>query len=336
MSPLRVPHESEPQQRLWTAWPDHPDWEGVEAAARGEIEAFVVEAAAAEGGPEVCLLEPPDGARASEAARAAARIRPAVYGDIWLRDTGPVWALDAQGRVAVRFRFNGWGGKYLFPGDLEVAALLARALEARVSDVDLVAEGGAFEADGAGTIITTRACILDRARNPGVSASDVERILAKSLGAERVVWLEAGLARDHTDGHVDTLARFVAPGVVVCQAPTGPGDPNVVVLDEVARTLDRAKDANGRRLDVVRVPSPGYVADAAGRPTPASHMNFVHAGDRLIVPVYDTPTAQDALAGLAVLFPSKKVVGLPALALVREGGAFHCACNAAPAEGLRA
>jgi agmatine deiminase len=336
MSALRVPHESEPQSRLWTAWPDHPDWEGVEEAARGEIEAFVIAAAGAKGGPEVCLLEPPDGARASEAAREAAKVKPAVYGDIWLRDTGPLWALDARGRVALRFRFNGWGGKFLFPGDLEVAALLARALEARVKDVDLVAEGGAFEADGEGTIITTRACILDRARNPGVSASDVERVLGKGLGAERVIWLESGLVRDHTDGHVDTLARFVAPGVVACQAPTGAGDPNVVVLDEVARTLDRAKDASGRRLEVVRIPSPGYVADAAGRPTPASHMNFVHAGETLIVPVYDTPNAPDALAGLGKLFPNKTVVGLTALALVREGGAFHCACNAAPADGMRA
>jgi agmatine deiminase len=336
MSALRVPHETEPCERLWTAWPDHPDWEGVVDEARDEIAAFVDAAAAARGGPEVVLLEPPDGARVDEELRERVTVKPAVYGDIWLRDTGPLWALDVNGRVAVRFRFNGWGGKYLFPGDPEVATALARALDAPIRDVDLVAEGGAFEADGQGTIITTRSCLLDRTRNPGLTAANIERLLTDGLGAERVIWLEAGLLRDHTDGHVDTLARFVRPGLVVCQAPVGPQDPNGIVLDEVARILDRARDAHGNRLDVARIPSPGYVADAQGRPTPASHMNFVHAGDRVIVPVYGTSSSEGALRGLQELFPGKEIVGLSALALVREGGAFHCACNAAPAGGLRA
>jgi agmatine deiminase len=336
MSAIRVPHETELHDLLWTAWPDHPDWEGVVEEARAEIAAFAEAAAGAQGGPRVVVLEPPDGARVSEALRERVKVKAAVYGDIWLRDTGPLWALDDAGRVAVRFRFNGWGGKYLYPGDLEVARALARALDARLLDVDLVAEGGAFEADGEGSVITTRACLLDRTRNPGVAASDVERLLADALGAERTIWLESGLTRDHTDGHVDTLARFLRPGVVVCQAPVGPQDPNAAVLDEVARTLDRARDAHGRKLDVTRVPSPGYVADAEGRPVPASHMNFVHAGNRVIVPVYGTPSAEAALAGLAALFPGKEVIGLSALALVREGGAFHCACNAAPAAGARA
>ncbi len=335
MSKIRVPHENEPQARLWTAWPNHPDWEGVLDAARGEIEAFAI-AAARGHGPVVTVLEPPDGAPASDLTQAAAEVKKAVYGDIWLRDTGPFWALDDKGRIAVRFRFNGWGGKFMYPGDPEVGAQLARQLDARLVDVDLVSEGGAWEADGLGTLFTTKSCILDRARNPGLSASDVERLAGKALGADKVIWLEQGLVRDHTDGHVDTLARVVKPGVVVCMAPVGPEDPNVVVLDEVARTLDKARDADGRRLDVVRVPSPGYVADQVGRPMPASYMNFVYAGDRIIVPTYEAATTDDALEQLQALFPDKTVVGLKALALVREGGAFHCACNAAPADGEKA
>lgn len=336
MGTIRVPHEREPVERLWSAWPDHPDWGDALERARAEMEAFLGAVAEAEGAPDVCVLQPPDGAPASDAVRAIAEVRPAVYGDIWLRDTGPVWALDGDGRVAVRFRFNGWGGKYLYPGDHEVAPALARALGARMRDVDLVAEGGAFEHDGEGTVITTRACLLDRARNPGVSAADVESVLADALGAERVIWLEEGLVRDHTDGHADTLARFVEPGVVVCQAPVGAQDPNAAVLDEVARTLDRARDAHGRKLEVVRIPSPGYVADRSGRPLPASHLNYVYAGDRLVTPVYDTPSAPAALNALARLFPDRNVRGLSALALVREGGAFHCASNAAPAADARA
>src|SRR5262249_39343010 len=145
MSILRIPHETEAQERLWTAWPDHPDWEGVVDEARAEIAAFAQAAAAARGGPRVVVLEPPDRARVDGELRERVTVKPAVYGDIWLRDTGPLWALDAHGRVAVRFRFNGWGGKYLFPGDLEVAVALARALDAPIRDVDLVAEGGALE-----------------------------------------------------------------------------------------------------------------------------------------------------------------------------------------------
>lgn len=336
MTVIRVPHETEPVERLWTAWPDHPDWgEGV-ARARGEIEALVEAASRAAGAPEICVLEPPDGRPVSDGVRAVASAKPAVYGDIWLRDTGPVWALGPEGRVAVRFRFNGWGGKYLYPGDPEVAEAIVRAAEAPVRDVDLVAEGGALEFDGEGTLITTKACLLDRQRNPNVAPRDVERTMADALGAEKTLWLEAGLARDHTDGHVDTLARFVRPGLVVCMAPVGPQDPNAQTLDEVARALDGARDAHGRPIDVARVPSPGYVADEKGRPMPASYMNFVHAGDRVIAPVYGSPSDARALAGLREVFPEKEVIGVDACALVREGGAFHCATNAAPPAEARA
>ncbi len=315
MSPLRVPHESEPCERLWTAWPDHPDWEGVVDEARAEIAAFVSTAAHAPGGPDIVVLEPPDGARASDEVRAAAEVKPAVYGDIWLRDTGPVWALDGRERVAVRFRFNGWGGKYLYPGDVEVASELARALEAPVRDVDLVAEGGAFEADGEGAIITTRACLLERTRNPGVSASDVEAVLADALGAERVIWLETGLTRDHTDGHVDTLARFVRPGLVVCQSSPGPQDPNAAVLDEIARTLDRARDAQGRRIDVARVPSPGYVADAEGRSADARFAHELRARRAAL----DRARIRNALIGSRACGPRRAVSRQGGGGVVRAG-----------------
>jgi len=335
MAIIRVPHESEPVERLWMAWPDHPDWGDALGAARGETAALAEAASGAKAAPDVWMLEPPDGAPASDAVRACTQVKPAIYGDVWLRDTGPVWALGVDGRIAVRFRFNGWGGKFLYPGDPEVAGDLARSLEVRVHDVDLVAEGGAFETDGEGTFITTRACLLDRNRNPHVAPAEVETLLDQALGAERLLWLEEGLVNDHTDGHVDTLARFVRPGLVVCQAPLGPQDPNARVLDDVARALDGAKDAHGRRIDVTRVPSPGYVADPAGRPMPASHMNFVHVGNRVLVPIFEGG-GDAVITGLAELFPDREVIGLPAMALVREGGAFHCATNAAPMASARA
>lgn len=259
----------------------------------------------------------------------------ARFGDIWLRDTGPVFTLTADGPRAVAFGFNGWGGKYVYRHDDTVAAQIARALDMGVERADMVCEGGALETDGEGAAIVTRACLLDRARNPSFDAGDAERELRRTLGFERLIWLEEGLMNDHTDGHADTLARFVRPGLVVCQAPNGPHDPNAKTLDDVARALDRARDAQGRPIDVVRVPSPGLVRDEDGAPLPASHMNFVHAGGRVLAPVYGSGGSEAVTGMLSQAFDGKDVLPLPADALITGGGAFHCVTCAVPAPGVR-
>ncbi len=263
------------------------------------------------------------------------QVETARFGDIWLRDTGPVFTLTADGPRALAFRFNGWGGKYRYADDDKVAAQIARTLDIGLEPVDMVCEGGAIETDGEGTAIVTRSCLLDRGRNPSFDASDAARVLRRALGLERLIWLDQGLANDHTDGHADTLARFVRPGLVVCQAPFGADDPNAATLDAVARTLDRARDAHGRPIDVVRVPSPGLVIDDDDRPAPASHMNFVHAGGRVIVPTYGAPSSDVMVRGLGRVFEDREVLPLPAEALIAGGGAFHCVTCAAPAAGAR-
>lgn len=350
----RTPHDTEPVAWTATAWPTHDDWgEGLEAG-RAEVAALAGALAGGGAGPTVgskgperaadpararVLVPPRDeatGDAAAERLADAATADPATYADIWLRDTGPVFTLDENGPIAVAFAFNGWGGRFFMPEDQEVAAQIAERAGVRLERVDLVTEGGAIEVDGAGTAIITRASVLNRNRNPNLDAGDVERTFHDALGVERVIWLEEGLAHDHTDGHVDTLARFAAPGLVVCQAPAGPDDPNAAVLDDVARTLDRARDASDARLDVARIPSPGRVVGRDGVLRPASHMNYVHAAGQVITPLYDTPTAADALAGLREVFPDRPVVGLSARALVEEGGAFHCATVAAPHPDQRA
>ncbi len=329
MSSLRVPHETEPVAALWSAWPHHADWGDALGAARGETAALMAACADA-GAPARLLARTEDSDDVADVLGDRVAIDQLIFGDTWLRDTGPVWAIDADGPVAVRFRFNGWGGKYIYPGDAHVAPGLAGVMDAPLREADLVAEGGGLEHDGQGTLITTRQNLLNRNRNPGLAAADVERTLAHALGAERVIWLDEGLVNDHTDGHVDNLVRFARPGLVVCQAPAGPDDPNAAVLDQIARVLDRAVDAQGRRFDVARVASPGFVADRDGRPLPASHMNFVFAGDAVLVPTYGAPTTERAVAALQDLFPDCKVAGLSGRGLLAEGGAFHCVTNAAP------
>ncbi|MFW5924769.1 MAG: agmatine deiminase family protein [Myxococcota bacterium] len=254
-----------------------------------------------------------------------------AFGDIWLRDIAPVFVRDAHGReAALVFHFNGWGGKYALDGDDGLAARLAAQVGVPARQVDLVCEGGALEVDGEGTCLTTRDCLLHPNRNPGRSEAEVTATLQAALGVERVIWLEGALARDHTDGHIDTLARFVAPGVVLCMEP-GTGDPNRDVLEGLLAQLRTVRDARGRRLDVVTMPSPGAVLDGAGRPMPASYCNYYVGNTVVAVPTYGSPYDETAVQRIARLFPGRRTVGLSSRAILTGGGALHCITQQRPA-----
>ena len=279
-----------------------------------------------------------NGADAVASARAAigdaADIVPARFGDIWLRDTGPIFARARRAHgeesvLALGFTFNGWGGKYMLDGDDGVAAFVASAAGAPYAAHRFVLEGGAIEMDGEGTVLTTRQCLLNPNRNAGWSQHLAEAKLAGALGARRILWLDEGLLNDHTDGHIDNLARFVAPGRVVCQAPAGRHDPNAAVYDAIARALEGMIDAEARPLEVIRIPSPGLVVDAGGLPTPASHMNFLIGEECVVVPIYSA-TGEDAVKAVARLFPCRRVVGLASHAILSGGGSFHCITQQEP------
>lgn len=330
---LSVPAEWAPQRAIWTAWPADPgQWNGDLAAPRADIAGLVRALSAAN---RVKLLVA--GGEAEASARAAlgqaAELLPARYGDIWLRDTGPVFARAGGRPVALRFETNGWGGKFDLPDDHVVGDIIAGLAGVPVRRFDFVLEGGAVEQDGEGTILATRQTLLHANRN-GWTEAEAEAALREAFGAEKIVWLEHGLVNDHTDGHVDTLARFVAPGRVVCQAPAGPGDPNAATLEAIARALEAATDARGRRLEVVRIPGPGRVIDDEGEIAPASHVNFVIANGIVAVPVYGTASAEAAIEALQAVFPGRKVVGLPSRGLLGAGGAgggsFHCITREEP------
>jgi agmatine deiminase len=258
------------------------------------------------------------------------------YGDIWLRDTAPIFLAGVGGPSAVRFRFNGWGEKYLLEHDPAVAQGVAQAARRALAEAPLVAEGGALEVDGAGTCLTSRSCLLNPNRNPGVSAAEVERILGASLGIRKTIWIAEGLRGDHTDGHIDTLARFAGPARVLCAEARSSGDPNRRVLKAIGDELARAIDAEGRSLEVVTVPSPGIVTDLTGRLLPASYMNFYVANGVVVVPIYGSPYDTEAVDVIASCFPERKVVGLQARHILSGGGAFHCITQQQPAAGAGA
>jgi agmatine deiminase len=180
------------------------------------------------------------------------------------------------------------------------------------------------ESDGQGTCLTTRQCLLNMNRNIGLTQEEAERRLRDALGYEKVLWLDSGMANDHTDGHIDNLARFVAPGVVACPSASGSDDPNAALYDRVARALDRMSDARGRRLKVVRIPSPGRIVGADGEVIPASHMNFYISNTRVIMPTYEDVHSAAAVEALKPLFPHREVVPLRANNILLGGGSFHC------------
>jgi agmatine deiminase len=328
---------------MWLGFPSRADlWEDDLQPAQGEVAALAL-ALAGPGGERVRLMVHGDDAEAAARAligEAPVEIVRGLFGDVWFRDTGPILVKDAAEHrgsetpvdLAVGFEFNGWGGKYDLEHDDEVAAQIAAAAGAPLKRYGFVLEGGAIDHDGRGTVLTTRQCLLNPNRNPGWTEAVAEAALKEALGAEKVLWLGDGLLNDHTDGHVDNLARFVAPGVVACPVAYGTDDPNAEVYAATARALAGMTDATGARLQVVRVPSPGLVADGEGGVVPASHMNFLIANDAVVVPTYGNAEA----AGLAVealqsVFPERKVFGLPSGAVLTGGGSFHCISQQEPA-----
>ncbi|PZO49661.1 MAG: agmatine deiminase [Alphaproteobacteria bacterium] len=325
-----IPAEWRPHKAIWTAWPSAADLWGEDLEpARAEVAAMI--RALADGGDGDKMRVLAHGREAEATAKLAlgqsAEVIPGAFGDIWFRDTGPIFTADG---AALGFQFNGWGGKYQLPHDDEVSARVALLAKAAYKRHDFILEGGAIEMDGEGSLLTTRQCLLNPNRNPHWTEEGAEVALKKALGVEKILWLEEGLMNDHTDGHIDNLARFVAPGVVVCQAPADRSDPNHDVLEEIALELSAMRDAQGRKLEVVRIPSPGIIEDQDGDAVPASHMNFIIGNTTVVVPIY-SGTGDDAVNALAPLFPGRKVIGLSSHAILTGGGSFHCITQQEPA-----
>jgi agmatine deiminase len=333
---LVVPAEWAPHKAMWLGFPSHGElWQEDLEPAQAEV-AALARALAGPGRERVRLLVAAEGLSAAQALLgevAGVEIVGGRFGDIWLRDTGPIFVKGPAGDEARAFRFNGWGGKYVLDHDDEVAEQIATHAGAPLISQNYILEGGAVDHDGAGTVLTTGQCLLNANRNTGWTAADAEAALAEALGAKKTIWLGEGLANDHTDGHVDNLARFVAPGVAACPVAWGRGDVNAEAYDDAARRLAEATDAQGRPLQVVRIPSPGFVEHPIdGGAAPASHMNFIIANGAVIMPTYgDARAGELALQALKSVFPDREVIGLPSLAILTGGGSFHCITQQEPA-----
>jgi agmatine deiminase len=331
MNALVIPAEWSPHAAMWLGFPSHPDvWGDELMAAQSEV-AALARTLAGPGQERVRLLICGD-----EAERAARKDLDGIahiefvrgdFGDIWLRDTGPIF--DSAGQ-AQGFGFNGWGGKYVMEGDELVAGQIASASGLPLTSNNFVLEGGSLDHDGLGTILTTRQCLLNENRNPGWTEDQAQAALAQALGARKILWLGDGLMNDHTDGHVDNLARFVGQSMVTCPVALSGDDPNRDIYEATAQALSSMSDARGSRLQVMRIPSPGRIENADGQIVPASHMNFLIANSAVIVPIYEDQAGEQAVEVLQGLFPERKVLGLSSRAILTGGGSFHCITQQEP------
>ena len=311
---------------MWIGFPSDPElWLGDLKEAEREVAAFAEAVHSGGKGEKVWLVAAHDGA--AESARKLAPFAEVIvepFGDIWLRDTGPIVLGRGEDRLARIFGFNGWGGKYELEGDGTIAHRLAAGGHLPYEMAPWILEGGAIDGDGSGTVLTTEQCLLNPNRNPDMTKADVEAALAHDLGFKRVVWLGSGLMNDHTDGHVDNLARFVAPGrVAIPMAATD--DPNVAVYKDAERRLHDA------RLDIVTLPSPGRITDEDGDVIPASYMNFYIGNAAVVVPQYGAPNDRAAVDVVQALFPDRVAIGLRADHILTGGGSFHCISQQVPA-----
>jgi agmatine deiminase len=313
-----------PHEAVWIGFPSHAElWEDDLAPAQAEVAAFAA-AVHAGGKGEAVWLVAADDAAAAEARRLApfARVIVEKFGDIWLRDTAAIILGSGKERRGVDFEFNGWGGKYDLPGDDTIGERLAAEARIPCSRSDWILEGGAIDGDGSGRFLTTEQCLLNPNRNPALSKDQVEARLRRDLGAARIVWLGQGLANDHTDGHVDNLARFVGPNRVAVPEATA-SDPNAQVYADAAEAL---LDAD---LEVVAIPSPGLV-ERDGEIIPASYMNFYIGNAAVVVPLYGAANDRPAVDAIQQLFPDRVAIGLRADHILTGGGSFHCISQQVP------
>ena len=313
-----------PHAAVWIGFPSAADlWKSDLAPAQAEVAAFA-QAVHADGKGEAVWLVAADETAAAEARRLApfAKVIVEPFGDIWLRDTAAIIVGSGNDRRGVDFEFNGWGGKYDLAGDDSIGQRLAVEAAIPCSRSDWILEGGAIDGDGGGTFLTTEQCLLNPNRNPELGKQDIEARLKSDLGATKVVWLGDGLLNDHTDGHIDNLARFVGPNrVAVPEAVKD--DPNAAAYADAAEAL---LDAD---LEVVAIPSPGLI-ERDGEIIPASYMNFYIGNAAVVVPLYGAANDRAAVEAIQELFPDRMAVGLHADHILTGGGSFHCISQQIP------
>lgn len=343
MTAFRMPAEWSEHEGCLMAWPTRADlWDGVLDQVKGEY--AQVARAIAEFEPVTMVAPPGHGGDARDRCGDGVAVVELPLDDSWFRDSAPLFVLDGDRdgdgvgrRAGVDFRFNAWGRKHHpYDADDRISGLLLDHLGIERIPSEMILEGGSVTVDGEGTLITTEQCLLHPNRNPGMNREEIEAELKARLGITKVIWLPyGGLLDTETDGHVDGVCAFAAPGKVVVSLPDGPEHPDHARMRANRAVLEVTTDARGRRLEIVDVPQTVFT-DVAGTEVEVSYLNYYVANGGVVVPVAGLPEDEGALKVIASAYPGRKVVGVVAAAIAYGGGGVHCITQQIPARAQQA
>ena len=348
----RMPGEFEPHEGCWMAWPERTDNWRLGAKPAQAAYAAVAEAINASE-PVTMAVSDRQFEHCRTALSPSIRVVEISTDDAWIRDTGPSFLVNGAGGLrGVDWHFTAWGGLeggLYFPWDRDdrVARKVLEIEGAGRYRAPIVLEGGSIHVDGEGTILSTEECLLNHNRNPQLTREQIEESLFEHLGAERMIWLGDGVYNDETDGHVDNIACFAAPGVVLLTWTDDQSDPQHTISKDALERLQSARDAKGRELEVIKLPQPGPLAiseeEAAGVDIVAgtiprragdrlagSYVNFYLGTERIVFPLLDPLTDDGAAEILAGCFPGRQIVGVPAREILLGGGNIHCITQQVP------
>ncbi len=328
-----MPDESDPHKRTWMAFGASQKIWGRQLLPVVQRNLASIALTIAKYEPVSMLVREADMALARQLMGDKVELIRCPLDDLWMRDTGPVFVVTANGeKAAVDFNFNGWGKKQTFGNDAKVAAFVAQQSGVPLIETNLVLEGGGIEVDGHGTAIITESCVLNKNRNPGVTKSQCEQELKRLLGLEKIIWLPGIKGKDITDGHTDFYARFARPGVVIAGYDPFPDSFDHEVTKRHLEILNQSTDANGRKIEVVVLEAPATVRKKFdSEDLAAGYINFYVCNGAVIAPEFGDPVADAAAKKeLQKAFPGRDVVQLNIDAIAAGGGGIHCTTQQEP------
>lgn len=352
---FHMPAENEPQEHVWMAWPTREDnWR--EKGKHAQAEFVNVATAIAQATDVTFIVDAPHFEQARSALPSHIQLVEMPSDDCWMRDIGATYVINNKGeRRANSWKFNAWGGDIdglydSWEQDDEVAEKMAALTGDDVYKAPFILEGGSIHVDGEGTLFTTEECLLHPSRNPDLSKEDIEDLLKTYLNVDKIVWLKDGLYNDETNGHIDNIMHVIRPGVVALTYCEDKNDPQYAISQNAYNVLSHTMDAKGRRLEIIKLPMPGplfvtteeaqnltesqYMNRKVGERLAASYANFLITNDRVVFPLLDEKTDEQAKQILQKAFPSHTVIGVSARNILLGGGNIHCITQQVPKKGL--
>ncbi|HEX4160646.1 MAG TPA: agmatine deiminase family protein [Rhizomicrobium sp.] len=327
-----MPAEWSRHARTWMCWPCRLEaWGSADGLWQAKCATARVAQAIAGFEPVIMAARPEDASEARRICAPSIEVFEVALDDSWARDIGPSF-LSGPEHAGVAWQFNAWGGKYEpYTNDGRFAAHILGQCRARIFSAPLVCEGGAIDVDGEGTLMTTEQCLLNPNRNPARTKAEIERTLAEYTGTTRILWLPGRFSDSETDGHIDNIACFAAPGRVLLGMPAMNSHPDSEAVAAARRELAQAHDAQGRELEIVELTQPHQMRlDWRGRPLAASYVNFYLANGGLVMPAFDDPADEAAREVLADCFPGRRIAQVEVLDIVQGGGGIHCITQQEP------